>query len=421
VSGSVLTRARQRERLANAARWAVLRHARWLQLYGPTSYDPYDFWALDAARRAKAVYYRRGRLGLPLVAPFVFLDAALPRSRAVFWHRARFATSDAHYAMGFCVLAAREGRHWLERALPFLDALKTERCPGEEEYCWGYPFHWETCFGTWPAGTPLITCTPYGYEAFEAYHALTGSAECLRIMESVGRFAFARIGGVTIRPGVKASTYSTIDRRRVVNASAYRSLLLAAAGVRFGHEDWIEEARATMAFVVASQRDDGSWFYAMDGKDEFIDNFHTCFVLKSLVKARPLLGDESLTPVIERGYAFYKKALLDSEGLPIPFAREQRLTLQRRDLYDYAEGINLALLLSGEDPDAPAIADRLVRDLLERWTLPDGHLVTRFTLFGRNTVPYHRWAQAQAFRSLALYAALVGEQEDSSRQAAIPS
>jgi len=42
--------------------------------------------------------------------------------------------------------------------------------------------------------------------------------------------------------------------------------------------------------------------------------------------------------------------LFDVEGLPIPFSRRPRLTVYRRELYDYAECLNLAVLLNGRFP-----------------------------------------------------------------------
>jgi len=188
-------------------------------------------------------------------------------------------------------------------------------------------------------------------------------------MESVGRSTFERIAGVEVAPGVKASTYTPSDDRSVVNASAYRGYLLVSAGTRFGNLDWLAEGRATVAYAVRSQRNDGSWLNALDGKDAFVDNFHACVALKSLVKVQRLLGDETLTPLIARGYEFYKSRLLDAGGLPVVFARRQRVTLQRRDLYGYAEGLNLAGLLQAADSDAASIADALVRDLLDHWVL----------------------------------------------------
>jgi hypothetical protein len=228
-------------------------------------------------------------------------------------------------------------------------------------------------------------------------------------MESVGHFAFTRIRSIEVAPGSKASSYSPIDSRRVVNASSYRGFLLATAGSRFDHPAWIAEARAVLRFVLLSQRADGSWLYAMDGKDAFIDNFHTCFVLKNLYKSWRVLGDDDLLEAALKGYAFYKQRLLDAAGLPIPFARTQRLTLQRRDLYDYAEGITVGLLLADVDHNALGIAQALAGDLIQRWVLPDGSFVTRETIVGRHTVPYLRWAQSQTFAALARLALVTSD------------
>ena len=48
--------------------------------------------------------------------------------------------------------------------------LEETRCPGYRHHGWGYPFDWVTRNGTIAAGTPLITTTPYAYEAFELVH-----------------------------------------------------------------------------------------------------------------------------------------------------------------------------------------------------------------------------------------------------------
>ena len=61
----------------------------------------------------------------------------------------------------------------------------------------------------------------------------------------------------------------------------------------------------------------------------------------------------------------------------------------------------LAHLLRGEIAASADVLERLVEDLSDRWLLKDGHFVTRELAFGRNTVPYHRWAQSQIFHALA--------------------
>ena len=44
------------------------------------------------------------------------------------------------------------------------------------------------------------------------------------------------------------------------------------------------------------------------------------------------------------------RTYLMTKGLPKPFSRRPRLTVYRRELYDYAECINVAVLLKGRFP-----------------------------------------------------------------------
>src|SRR5262249_55987595 len=94
-------------------------------------------------------------------------EAFLPSGRRLFYRPLRFPIADAHYAMGFAFLYEQTSdlRH-LQRATGFLDDLVASRCSGFEEYCWGYPFDWVWRGGVIKQGTPLITTTPYCYEAF---------------------------------------------------------------------------------------------------------------------------------------------------------------------------------------------------------------------------------------------------------------
>jgi len=139
----------------------------WLDRYGETSYDHQSFYAGKLGRGAKALYYRQPLVGTLAVAPMVFCEAFLPSARMLFWKPQRFPIADAHYAMGFAFLAQIFGtdNHY-QRAVHFLQVLQGTRCRDYEDYCWGYPFDWETRTGTMKEGTPMITTLPYVYEAF---------------------------------------------------------------------------------------------------------------------------------------------------------------------------------------------------------------------------------------------------------------
>lgn len=384
---------------------ALSRFTRWLDRYGETSFDHQSYFAGPVGGRAKALYYRRPRLGTLAVAPMILSEALLPTARRLFWHKQRFPIADAHYAMGFAYLATGSGldAHY-QRALHFLEVLERTRSPGYERLCWGYPFDWVTRNGVMKAGTPLITSTPYAYEAFAAVHALDGQQRWLDAMLSIAEHALLDIRDKELSAQAASAGYNPDDSEGgVVNASAYRAFLLISAARRFNRDDFRRAAVRNLAYVLQAQQADGSWPYATDGVRPFVDHFHTCFVLKALAKIESIDPDAvpGLRAAIDAGVGFYARHLFDAEGLPRPFAKAPRLTVYRNELYDYAECINLGTLLAGRSPVLDARLQAAVADVLGRWHKRDGSFRSRRLLFGWDDVPMHRWAQSQLFRSLA--------------------
>ena len=76
----------------------------------------------------------------------------------------------------------------------------------------------------------------------------------------------------------------------MVNASAYRAAMLTSASGVFDSEECWAIAERNLRFVLESQNDDGSWPYAKDGVRNFVDHFHTCFVMKALAKIHAATG-----------------------------------------------------------------------------------------------------------------------------------
>ena len=389
----------------DGVRAAVQRFVAWLERYGETSYDHQSFFAGRLGRGAKRLYYRKPRLGTLAVAPMILCEAFVPGARRLFWIPQRFPIADAHYAMGFAALArvVRAPRYH-RRAVHFLGVLDQTRCPGSERDGWGYPFDWETRQGTIERGTPLITTLAYVYEARRDVYAVDGDERWRQGMRSIAQHALVDYRDVATSPRAASCTYtpSPEDGGGVVNASAYRAFLLTQAGVDFSEAAYVEAADRNLNFVLDAQNSDGSWCYSVDGERDFVDHFHTCFVLKALAKIEALTGASRCTEAIERGVAYYVRHLFDEQRLPKPFARAPRLTVYRRELYDYAECLNLATLLRGRFPALDAVLATVLHDVLERWQKPDGSFRTRQLLLGWDNVPMHRWAQAQMFRSLCL-------------------
>lgn len=375
---------------------------RWLDGYGEVSVDHQSFFAGRLGRGAKALYYRNKALGTLAVSPMIFSEAFLPSARHLFWKPQRFPIADAHYAMGFAFLAhAFDDRIQYQKAVHFLEVLKATRVPGFEDYGWGYPFDWETRTGTMRSGTPLITSVPYAYEAFRAVFEIDRNPEWRAVMNSIARHAANDYHDLETSPGAASCSYTPDpqDRCGVVNASAYRAFLLTQAAADFGDDRYAAIAKKNLRFVLEAQNSDGSWFYSIDGVRDFVDHFHTCFVLKALAKIETITADRDCTEAIERGVAYYTKSLFDETGMPMPFSRRPRMTVYKRELYDCAECINLGFLVRGRFPALDRNVDQVLQ--LNDWVKPDGSFRSRQLLLGWDNVPMHRWAQSQMFRSLS--------------------
>ena len=282
-----------------------------------------------------------------------------------------------------------------------MNVLEQTRCPGYRHYCWGYPFDWVTRTGVMSAGTPLITTTPYVYEAFSYVHRIDGKDRWLEIMQSIAEHALHDIKDRELSADAATAGYNPDDTAGgVVNASAYRAFLLMSAAIQFSRDDYRRAAERNLNFVLQSQQPDGSWFYAIDGVSDFVDHFHTCFVLKALAKIEGLVDHEGCRRAIEAGVGYYVRNLFDDRRPAEALLRAPRLTVYRQELYDYAECINLGALLLGR---FEALDERLrstLNDLLENWQKRDGSFRSRRLLLGWDNVPMHRWAQSQVFRSL---------------------
>jgi hypothetical protein len=390
----------------------------WLHVFGEVSRDQQSLFAGAIGMRAKRLYYDNKVFGTAAVAPMIFLEAFAPSARRCFHFPLRFPIADAHYAMAFAFFfqTTKDEDH-LRRAFHFLEELKKSRCPGFEEYCWGYPYDWVTRNGTIKRQTPLITSTPYCYEAFHQVVEILESeivdqkssltqrllAEYKQILHSTARHAFQDIKDFPTSEKASSCSYTPFDTGGVINAAAYRSFLLTSASQVFSNDSYWNIAERNLNFVLENQNPDGSWYYAVDGVRDFVDHYHTCFVMKALAKIHALTGDEATLKALGKGVSYYLNNLFDADHLPKPFSRAPRLTVYKRELYDCAECINLCLLLRDRFPALQRTLETVVAHILESWVKPDGSFRSRRLHLGWDNVPMHRWGQAQMFRALAWY------------------
>jgi len=329
--------------------------------------DPYDIWKTPLGFRAKDLYNRKPRAGLLAVALLGGFDHFFNNGRRWFYATQEYPIVRAMAALSLVKLYRQNGEsRFLDFAARHLEWLVAHSCRGYSGPCWGLGFPYAVSAEiVYDANTPFSTVTPYALEAFIAYREACGDERFESVVPGILEFFDRDLCVMEEDEEVLATSYGPRRDRVVINAISYTlcaySLFLPYAPAR-RRVVLRDKIRRLYQYIRRQQRSDGSWFYSPHGRS-FIDCFHSCIVLKNLLKAGRRVEFMNSTSVVQAGYAYLKRALFDERAFLFRrFSVRNKLSLVRFDLYDNAEALNLALLMGDLD-----FADRLLSSILRRF------------------------------------------------------
>jgi hypothetical protein len=262
--------------------------------------------------------------------------------------------------------------------------------------CWGYPFPWRARAFYLPAGTPTIVATSFVGEAFLDAFALLHDPRDLETALGACRFVLEKLHRTQDATGTCLS-YSPLDRSTVYNASVLGARLLVRAGLASQREDLIAQAEPLARFVLARQREDGSWPYGEASFHRWTDSFHTGFVLAALDTYSRATKDYNAQRAVSLGAAAYANTFFGPNGEPFYFANRSF----PYDVHSAAQGVITLVQLHGLDDSFGVLAERVGKFLVDRFLAPDGHFRYQIRRTHRVSIPYMRWSQAWGVRGLA--------------------
>jgi len=376
---------------------------KWHKNFGEISYDRMDFWSSKLGIEGKKIFYKNKMLGIPVAILGLIIENFIPSVQNIFSKKHREVIGDGHFAMSyFNLYEITKNINYLKRGEHFLNCMEEYASKGYSGYCWGYNFGWQTYTGFWKPGIPLITITPYAFWAFKRHYKITGSEKSKGIALSIAKFALEDLNEIEMPNGTMCASYSPVSKDIVINANTYRAAVLMEAYEMNSDKKYMAVAQKNIDFVLSYQGEKGEWYYeAKPPKNNFIDNFHTCFVLRNLFQCYQVTKDEKILNAVKKGYQYYRENLFYDNGRPKHFAVAKYAKLRKHEMYDYAEGIKLGVLLKDVLPEAYEKSKELAKDLVSNFQTRKGYFVTRVTSFRtRHKVPYLRWPQAQLFYSL---------------------
>jgi hypothetical protein len=340
-----------------------------IDVKGLSTPDPYDIWKTKTGLIIKSGFYRNRLIFLPFASILSMFDIFINNSKRFFYKEQEYPIVRAQFALTLIniysitknegiILNIKQQLEWLLK-----NNIKTANGIG-----WGINFKLPINKNlTYRSDTPYSTITPYVLEAFYQYKTLTGDISYDKVFQEIYGFLYKDLVIMREEENLLALSYGPLEDRIVINANSY---VLYAYSMLYNlfpskEEELLKRIQGIYNFIKVSQRIDGSWLYSLSESKTFIDCFHTCFILKNLLKTSKILNYklEGMEDVIKNGYDYLVENFKDENNLFKHFTLSNRPSLLKYDLYDSAEFVNVSVLMKDKknaEQTMKAIADHFI-------------------------------------------------------------
>jgi hypothetical protein len=280
----------------------------------------------------------------------------------------------------------------LAKAAELVDLLLGLRIAGRTQdggttTAFGYNFDWQSRVLYAPKGTPAIVPTAFACKAMVELFEANSDPKYLTAADEVCRFILNYLNRPVESDDELCFSYTPLDNTQVYNASLLAGETLATVGSLTLNGSYLESAAKSARFVIRRQRQDGAWSYGSKDKQQWVDNFHTAYVLVSLrrIVGRVQEVAAEADPSIGLGMQYWMDNLFLADGTPKYYDKETYPI----DIHSAAAAI-AGLAELGENDHAIRVAGWTLRHMLDG----EGFFYYQVRKGGAVKIPYMRWGQA---------------------------
>ncbi|MGZ3882623.1 MAG: delta-aminolevulinic acid dehydratase [Bacteroidia bacterium] len=182
--------------------------------------------------------------------------------------------------------------------------------------CWGYDFDWAARYSNIPSYQPTVVATGIITNALFISHETFNNAKAKELCVSAAEFVLKDLNRTSDDDGSICFSYSPFDKQVVFNASMKGARLLSQVYSVTHNELLKQEAEKAVRFVMKHQRPDGAWIYSKSGTGEWVDNYHTGYIIDCLDEYIVRTGDASFNENRKRGMDYYVTNFFENQSIP---------------------------------------------------------------------------------------------------------
>jgi rhamnogalacturonyl hydrolase YesR len=321
--------------------------------------------------------------------------------------------------MGFCALGylkmyqATHKKEYLEKVQYCLDWLIKNYSKGFSGYCWGNHFSYESRGGKISKGLPTIVWTSLISNVFlDAYEALDEPAY-LDVAKSAGDFTINDIGRYIDSEETLCFMYTPSNkgnpefRRAIHNSNVLAGSLLARLYRHTGDRELLSLAKKSIYFTLKRQLSKGEWYYGEPKKYQWVDSFHTGYVLESIYAYMNATGDRTVEEKLVRGYQYFISAFFKEDGIPNYYDYKT----YPHDIQCASQGIQTLVNLREYDESSLDLAVKVALWTIKHMQDPKGYFYFRKYPFITNKTPMFHWGQATMLAALGALFKVIKEKD----------
>lgn len=189
---------------------------------------------------------------------------------------------------------------------------------GRDTTAFGYNFDWQSRSFYAPQGMPAVVPTAFACKAFvEAFESFRDE-RFLTAADEICLFVLGQLNRPVETADEICFSYTPVDNGIVYNATLLAGEALARVGSLTDNVEYISMAAKAARFVLNRQREDGAWVYGEAPTQQWVDNFHTGYILVSLdriTRGVPVI-EARANEAIGRGINYWLGNFFLDDGTP---------------------------------------------------------------------------------------------------------
>jgi len=291
--------------------------------------------------------------------------------------------------------AVEKKSEYLEKIDYLLSLLDRYRSAGYSGNAWGYNFDWQSRLVYRPKFTPTVVNTSFiGHALLDTYEII-GKEHALEMALAIEDFIVKDLNRKKERD-VFCFSYTPIDHDYVHNANVLGASLLIRLYKLTGNRELRQTALESLGYCFKHQRENGAWGFAETDLQQWVDSFHTGYILESIRHFLHLGEATEWKEHYKRGVNYFAHNFFLEDGTPKYYDNK----IYPIDIHSPAEAV---YFFSGEGGEHNKLTEKVMTWMITNMWDTSGYFYFRKTPHFTNKISYIRWSQAWGLRAMAEY------------------